>query len=138
MSKTSLADEIITIVRSEANKNPAPTKATITKVYSDGYADVTFTDGSLNYVKVIGLATVGDAAVILWLDESMTDYIVVTGSIQTLDDLKERHMSWKSCFSRMSMCFCALSIMASAQQRPYFSRSTFSIEPLLMPILIGT
>ena len=89
MSKTSLADEIITIVRSEANKNPAPTKATITKVYSDGYADVTFTDGSLNYVQVIGLATVGDAAVILWLDESMTDYIVVTGSIQALDDLKD-------------------------------------------------
>ena len=88
MSKT-LADEIITIVRSEANNNPSPEKCTITKVYSDGYADVTFNDGSLNYVQVIGLAIVDDEAVLVWLDEAMTEYVIVADSIQTLDDLKD-------------------------------------------------
>ena len=96
MSKT-LTDEIITIVKSEANNNPAPTRCTITKVYSDGHADVSFDRGSLNYVEVIGTAEVGDVAAVLWLDESMSDYIVIDGGsvdVAGKEDKANKVASW--------------------------------------------
>ena len=82
-----LADEIIKIVRSEANNNPAPERCVITKVYEDkNHCDVKTSLGELKYIDVIGgNVKVGNNAVILYFDESFTDYVVIADSNNELD-----------------------------------------------------
>ena len=54
MPEPTLADEIITLINSEANNNPAPIHCTITKVYSDNnHVDATTSIGTLEYIPTI-------------------------------------------------------------------------------------
>ena len=88
-----LADEIIKIVRSEANNNPAPERCVITKVYEDkNHCDVKTNLGELKYVDVIGSnIKKGDNAVILYFDENFEDYVVIadTNDNITTNDITE-------------------------------------------------
>ena len=90
MANTSLADEIITIVKSVANNNPPPAKCTITKVYEDkAHVDVTTSLGELKYVKFLGAdIEINSAAVILFLDDSYNEYIVIANT--SLDKVYKR------------------------------------------------
>ena len=77
-SQKSLADEIITIVKSVANNNPAPEKCRIVKVYDDKvHADVQTSLGILKYVEVIGSNPTRGDAVMLYLDEDLSEYIII-------------------------------------------------------------
>ena len=79
MTQKSLVDEIITIIKSEANNNPAPERCRIRKVYPDKvHADIETRHGLLKYVDVVGYnPKLGDNAIIIYLDEDYKDYVVV-------------------------------------------------------------
>ena len=76
----SLVDEIITIIKSEANNNPAPERCEIVKVYPDKvHADVQTNNGLLKYVDCIGShPLLGDNALIIYLSEDYSDYVVIS------------------------------------------------------------
>ena len=79
MVERTLADEIISIVHSEANNNPLPVKCTIHETYSNGLIDVLLENGTiLTYLPVIGSPRVGDTGVLLYLDDEKTNQIIIT------------------------------------------------------------
>lgn len=79
MVERTLADEIISIVHSEANNNPLPLKCTIHETYSNGLIDVMLENGTiLTYLPVIGSPRVGDTGVLLYLDDEDNNQIIIT------------------------------------------------------------
>ena len=75
---SSLVDEIITIVKSEANNNPPPQRCIIQKIYDDNnHADVKTENGVLKFVEVLGSPTLYSDAVLLFFNEELTDYIAI-------------------------------------------------------------
>ena len=79
MVERTLADEIISIVHSEANNNPLPLKCTIHETYSNGLIDVLLENGTiLTYLPVIGSPHVGDTGVLLYLDDETNNQIIIT------------------------------------------------------------
>ena len=79
MVERTLADEIISIVHSEANNNPLPLKCTIHETYSNGLIDVLLDNGTiLTYLPVIGSPRVGDTGVLLYLDDETNNQIIIT------------------------------------------------------------
>ena len=79
MVERTLADEIISIVHSEANNNPLPVKCTIHETYSNGLIDVLLENGNiLTYLPVIGSPRVGDTGVLLYLDDENNNQIIIT------------------------------------------------------------
>ena len=76
----SLADEIIAIVKSEANNNPVPERCRIVKVYDDKiHVDVQTRNGLLKYVDCIGSnPLLSDNALIVFLSETFDDYVVIS------------------------------------------------------------
>ena len=79
MVERTLADEIISIVHSEANNNPLPVKCTIHETYSNGLIDVLLENGNiLTYLPVIGSPRVGDTGVLLYLDDDDNNQIIIT------------------------------------------------------------
>ena len=79
MVERTLADEIISIVHSEANNNPLPVKCTIHEIYSNGLIDVLLENGTiLTYLPVIGSPRVGDTGVLVYLDDETNNQIIIT------------------------------------------------------------
>lgn len=79
MVERTLADEIISIVHSEANNNPLPVKCTIHETYSNGLIDVLLENGDIvTYLPVIGSPHVGDTGVLLYLDDENNNQIIIT------------------------------------------------------------
>ena len=79
MVERTLADEIISIVHSEANNNPLPVKCTIHETYPNGLIDVLLENGIiLTYLPVIGSPRVGDTGVLLYLDDEKNNQIIIT------------------------------------------------------------
>ena len=79
MVERTLADEIISIVHSEANNNPLPLKCTIHETYSNGLIDVLLENGTiLTYLPVIGSPHVGDTGVLVYLDDETNNQIIIT------------------------------------------------------------
>ena len=78
MVERTLADEIISIVHSEANNNPLPLKCTIHETYSNGLIDVLLENGTiLTYLPVIGSPHVGDTGVLVYLDDENNNQIII-------------------------------------------------------------
>lgn len=79
MVERTLADEIISIVHSEANNNPLPVKCTIHETYQNGLIDVILENGDIvTYLPVIGSPRVGDTGVLLYLDDETNNQIIIT------------------------------------------------------------
>ena len=79
MVERTLADEIISIVHSEANNNPLPLKCTIHETYPNGLIDVMLENGTiLTYLPVIGSPRVGDTGVLVYLDDEDNNQIIIT------------------------------------------------------------
>ena len=79
MVERTLADEIISIVHSEANNNPLPVKCTIHETYSNGLIDVLLENGDIvTYLPVIGSPRVGDTGVLFYLDDETNNQIIIT------------------------------------------------------------
>ena len=79
MVERTLADEIISIVHSEANNNPLPLKCTIHETYPNGLIDVLLENGNIiTYLPVIGSPRVGDTGVLVYLDDETNNQIIIT------------------------------------------------------------
>lgn len=68
MVNKSLVDEIITIVKSEANNNPPPLLAEIIKVYTSDYVDVIVNGVIFKSVRCFGPKSVGVQGVLVFID----------------------------------------------------------------------
>lgn len=79
MTEKTLTDEIITIINSVANNNPAPTRCTITKVYNDNnHVDATTNIGTLNYIETIGnTPTTNKTGIVIYLDGDTNTPIII-------------------------------------------------------------
>ena len=77
MAEPTLTDELITLINSVANNNPAPTKCKITKIYDNGYVDAETNIGTLNYVECIGTPTVNKTGIIVYLDGDLNTPIII-------------------------------------------------------------
>lgn len=80
MSEKTLTEEIITIIQSEANNNPAPTLCTITKIYNDqNHVDIETETGTLTYIPTISNnLQVGNTGVLIYLDGELENNIIIT------------------------------------------------------------
>ena len=80
MPEPTLAEEIITIVQSVANNNPAPTIGTITKIYDDNnHVDIETENGTLTYIPTIShQLQIGNPGVIIYLDGNLEKQIIIT------------------------------------------------------------
>lgn len=81
MTEKTLADEIITIVKSVSNNNPPPETVTITKTYEDNYVDIQFEDGgTLNYVPSNAKGSKNDIGVCVYLNGNIGNpFIILAG-----------------------------------------------------------
>lgn len=78
-----LIDEIITLIKSESNDNPAPKSCKIVKTYDDNlYCDVEVEDiGILIHKKTIGTPEIGLEGIICFLNGDLNEVIVITSTI---------------------------------------------------------
>ena len=88
--KITLNETVRVIATDEIQKLPYPTQATITKVYEDGHCDCkTKIYGDLTYVKTIAPCNTGAEAILIFLNNSYDDKILIPNIhdiIQTLDN----------------------------------------------------
>lgn len=79
MVKT-LAEEIITIINSEANNNPPPMECTVVKRYDNDYhCDVELRSGErLTYIKCTSKPVLNSTAVIVFIDGDNDKPIAIT------------------------------------------------------------
>lgn len=86
MAEKTLADEIITIINSEANNNLAPLTGSVTNIYTDGYIDVITPDGVMKYIQCIGEAKKDKTGVLVFIngDDSNPVFIVDTDTTEQI------------------------------------------------------
>ena len=103
MVERTLADEIISIVHSEANNNPLPVKCTIHETYSNGLIDVLLENGTiLTYLPVIGSPRVGDTGVLLYLDDDTNNQIIITNGGSSSSGGGSTSVSWGNILNKPS------------------------------------
>ena len=73
-----LIKEIKTLIQSEANNNPPPTKATITKIYNDNSVDIQTKQGKIAYAKCIGTPSLNKNGVLCFADGDINNPIFIT------------------------------------------------------------
>ena len=80
MAGRTLVDEIITLIQSEANNNPAPKVCKIVSNYgSKPYSDVEVEElGKLTYIRTIGSTRVGLEGLICFLNGDLNQGVVIT------------------------------------------------------------
>ena len=82
-----LIDEMITLIHSESNNNPAPKPCKIVKNYGDApFCDVEVEDlGILIHIKTIGSTEIGLEGIICFLNGDLNQGIVITSSKTVTD-----------------------------------------------------
>ena len=80
-NNSTLNDEIITIIKSEANNNPAPIYCKIKEVYNQGHVDVTTDMGDLDYVKLVGYTKKGANGLIVFVDGDINSPVCISLNI---------------------------------------------------------
>lgn len=75
-----LSEEIAKIAKEQViNNTSPPIEVKITKVYTDGFIDVTFTNGEFFHIKCNGSAKVGDAGVVIFIDNDTNNPFCLIG-----------------------------------------------------------
>ena len=83
MTNRELIDEILTLIRSESNNNPAPLKCKIIRNYRDNpnLVDVKLEEGEIiQFVSVVGSNRIGNKAVLIFIDGSSDNMLVISPS----------------------------------------------------------
>ena len=73
-----LIKEIQTLIQAEANNNPAPEKATITKIYNDGNVDAETNNGIISYADCIGTPTIRQTGLVCYADGDLNNPVFIT------------------------------------------------------------
>lgn len=86
-----LAEEIITIIQSEANNNPAPVTGIVKKVIDEDHIDINLNGDVLKYVPCNKGCTVGDAGIVVFLDGELSNpyFFSNLGGFYTRDEIDE-------------------------------------------------
>lgn len=106
---TTLADEIITIIQTEANNNPAPVKCKILKIYNDNHVDVETDLGLLNHVEVIGTNySIGDTGIVIFVDGDLNNNLVITSSSNPNKWVKTELNDYASLYVNANLGLCKL------------------------------
>ena len=88
---TTLNETVRVIATDEINKIPYPTTATITKVYDDGHADCkTKIYGDLIYIKTLAPCNTGAEAILIFLNNSYDDKILIPNIHDIINTLDSR------------------------------------------------
>ena len=69
-NEKNIANLIQNQIQNTINTQPHPTKATITKTYTNGNVDITTQYGTLRNIKSITTHTVGDETLLIFLDNT--------------------------------------------------------------------
>lgn len=77
MART-IVDEIIAIIRDEANNNPAPTIGVVTKIYTDDHVDVTTDTGDYRYIPSYGEPVINTSAILFFKDGDLNQAQAIT------------------------------------------------------------
>lgn len=97
MSNRTLADEIITLIESKSNNNPAPILCTIIGNYNEepDKVDVKTDTGIFKYIKLIGSNTIDSDGLLVFVDGNYNNPLVINTSPKTNDaiDLSEIYSS---------------------------------------------
>lgn len=89
--KKTLNETVRVIAIDEINKIPYPTTATITKVYDDGHCDCkTKIYGDLTYVKTIAPCNTGAEAILLFLNNSYDDKVLIPNIHDIINTITDR------------------------------------------------
>ena len=80
-NNNTLSNIIQTQIQNTINTQPHPTQCTITKTYTDGYTDI-HTDqyGTLKHIPTIGNPEIGYTGVLIFLDNTYTNRIIITST----------------------------------------------------------
>lgn len=84
MAESTVASEILTMIKAEANNNPAPLLCTITGNYTDNnYVDIRINNETniLKHIRLIGDNTVGNTGVLVFIDGDMDNMVVISGDV---------------------------------------------------------
>lgn len=77
MTEKTLSEQIITIIKSEANNNEAPLQGTVKYIYPDGYIDIQLDTGTVKYIQCIGEAKTGKTGVLVFLNGTTDNPIFI-------------------------------------------------------------
>ena len=77
MTNETLSDIIQTQIQNTINTQPTPTKATITKIYTDGHVDIETNYGKLTYIQTIIDHELNDETILIFLDNDYNKRIVI-------------------------------------------------------------
>jgi hypothetical protein len=79
MAEHTLADEIITIIKSESNNNEAPQTGTVNHIYTNGYVDIQLTNNGdiIKYIQCIGEPKTNKNGVIVFLNGTLDNPIFI-------------------------------------------------------------
>ena len=76
--RSNLNTEIQKIINNSINTQPYPTLAEITRTYNDGHVDIRTNEyGELTYLKTITNHNVGDTTILIFLNNSYDQRIVI-------------------------------------------------------------
>lgn len=79
MTDLTINDAIDTQIDNKITQIPYPTRCKITKVYENQHVDIETDNGELTYVGCIGNnLAVGHTGILIFLDGSTDDYLVIT------------------------------------------------------------
>lgn len=108
MSNRTLADEVITLIQSQSNNNPAPISCKITKVYDDfNHVDAEIDSGTLTYVETIGnIPVVGSKGIVVFLDGNLDNSVIIPSSINKW--VKTELNSYASLYVNAHLRLCKL------------------------------
>lgn len=83
MASRTLVDEIITLIQSQANNNPAPQLCEIVNNYEDkSYCDVKIDNlGRFNHVKTIGSVDIGLNGVLVFINGDLNNKVVISETV---------------------------------------------------------
>lgn len=83
MASRTLVDEIITLIQSQANNNPAPQLCEIVNNYEDkSYCDVKIDNlGKFNHVKTIGSVDIGLKGVLVFINGDLNNKVVISETV---------------------------------------------------------
>jgi len=77
MTNTTMAEELVTFINSEANNNPPPVKCRVTKNYDEHHIDVTTEFGDYEHIQCLFSNKVGNIGVLIFLNGDLNDPIAL-------------------------------------------------------------
>lgn len=104
-----LADEIIKIIKDEANNNPAPKRCIIKNVYPDDNVDILMKVGNssyiIQYLKCVGIPSVDSEAVVVFIEGDINSGYVICNDVNAIGEYS-LYIDENGVLHELSQCKC--------------------------------